>query len=471
MRQATIRSLILVLVFRLTEQSFVFEEGGEEDEGSTNEFDLDTSVRVRDGERSYEVLKSEAPFYGVCWLNALDSLHVACKQLDDDTQARLGLAFANCFLEKIGGRTYPCSAGLQMQECTKNMDDRAFQAYTQFFTHTQSICFFLSNQLWQARAEKTISRLSSASSHVAQRLEKLQSLQQQSIQTQVQLNEELSGSRAALLEFEQTLRDKHSIEHEILIRFLEMRDFLLTEVSKFYSIGFYCFSLLMFYLMTTPTRTKDARLWVFLILAVNVIVERFVVANILTESPGVFRELWILSVSIDDQIWMCRKAAILIALLLLLYFAVTFRDYAVMNHDLLNDIRKQNDEIKRLHELSLAQRSGPFAAMTNHCFSSDDSDSDSGDDVSEGEVAQLIRSAATEAPEPILASGATSELDDHMKAIVAVESVSPSRYNLRTRSATSNSIGLSSGKKTAVHQTKAVTESLAKNIFSSDEEY
>lgn len=463
-RNAAFYFLIMVLVVTMTDETFVFEDTGEEPVESVSHLELDTSGRVRDGERSYELLKSEAPFYGVCWLNALDSLHVACKQLNDETQARLGLAFANCFLEKIGGRTYPCPPELQIKQCTKNMDDRAFQAYTQFFTHTQSICFFLANQIWQSRNERTISRLSSASYHVAERLEQLQNMQRQSIETQFQLNEELSGSRAALQEFEKTLRDKHSIEHEILIRFLEMRDFLLDEVSKFYSIGFYVVSVIVFYLLTTPTRTKDARLWVFLILAFNLVVERLVVSNILTESPGIFRELWMLSVSIDDHIWMCRKAALLIAFLVLLYFAVTYRDYAVMNHDLLNDIRKQNEEIKRLHELTLAQGGDRLAAMMNNCFSSDDSDSS--DDVSDEELAQLTEPVTALVHDSIVSQN--PDLNSQLKAIVAVESVSPCRYNLRTRSAQSTCF--SSGKKNGSRQTECGTKSFARNIFSSDEE-
>lgn len=63
--------------------------------------------KIEEGRRRYEVMKSEAPKYGACWTNAIQSLHVGCSRLNDDSQARMGLSFANCFLQKVGSKTYP----------------------------------------------------------------------------------------------------------------------------------------------------------------------------------------------------------------------------------------------------------------------------------------------------------------------------------------------------------------------------
>lgn len=445
------------------------EEDAKESLPQTGHLELDMREKVRQGEKSYEMLKSEAPLYGACWLNAMDALHVGCKHLDEDVHARLGLLFANCFLEKIGDKTFPCPPTQPVVACTAHMDERGFQAYTQFFIHTQSICFFLANQVWQSRAEHTIGRMTSASHQVAERLQRLQSLQQKSIDTQMQLNQELGASKTALKDFEQTLRDKQSMEQEILIRFLEMRDFILNEVSKFYAIGFYCGSIMFFYMLTTPVRTKEARLWTFLVLAFNLLLERLIVSNILSDEASLVRELWIISNNIDDHIWMSRKAGLIIAFIVLLYFASTYKDYTLLNNVLLNDIRKQNEEIKRLHEISLTQKSdmAEISTMMQSFMSADESSTNSEEEVSDGEVCALVKESSP--PELYTAVAQTLAVEPQMKAIVAVESGSR-RYDLRARSPPTYAVRSLTGRRTGSYRKLATSDSFTKNIFSSDED-
>jgi hypothetical protein len=49
-------------------------------------------------------------------------------------QARLALAFANCFLDKSGLKTYPCCKECDVSDCLEGIDTNAFTAYTNFFT-------------------------------------------------------------------------------------------------------------------------------------------------------------------------------------------------------------------------------------------------------------------------------------------------------------------------------------------------
>lgn len=112
------------------------------------------------------------------------------------------------------------------------MSDRAFNAYAQFFTHTQSICFFLANQVWQERTEDTISRLTSSSEKVVNGLEQMEDLQHKSLQSQALLNSDILDSRTVLEQFKRTLDEKSLIESQILSRFLEMKNFVLSEISK-----------------------------------------------------------------------------------------------------------------------------------------------------------------------------------------------------------------------------------------------
>lgn len=67
--------------------------------------------------------------------------------LNDEVQSRLALNFANCFLEKAGLRTYPCEPDTPISECLVNIDNNAFTTYSNFFTHTHNMCYFLQSQV------------------------------------------------------------------------------------------------------------------------------------------------------------------------------------------------------------------------------------------------------------------------------------------------------------------------------------
>ena len=106
-----------------------------------------------------------------CWREAVSRLNSTCKLLSDIEQSRLAVAFANCHLGKSARRTYPCTDSMTIEECTKDMDSVGFQTYTEFFTHTGHICYFLQSELWQERTENVITRLSDTSDEAVTKLE------------------------------------------------------------------------------------------------------------------------------------------------------------------------------------------------------------------------------------------------------------------------------------------------------------
>lgn len=61
----------------------------------------------------------------------------------------MALTLANCHLAKAGFDTYPCDDTMDIRDCLNPMkgDSISFNAYTEFFTHTQDICFFLQSQV------------------------------------------------------------------------------------------------------------------------------------------------------------------------------------------------------------------------------------------------------------------------------------------------------------------------------------
>lgn len=305
-----------------------------------------SAEKIEEGRRRYEVIKSEAPKYGVCWTNAIQSLYVGCSRLNDDSQARMGLSFANCFLEKVGSRTYPCSIDIEIKSCVRSMDDRAFNTYTHFYTHTQSICFFLANQMWQEATSDVVERLSHTSARVSDQLVQLQGMQEESIKRQGILNEEMRVSQGRLDSLGDALKEKQLIETEILARFMDVKGFILSEVSRVYSLGFYLFSIISVYLITTPVPTNPARFWILILFAANLAVERYIVSHALSP-PDSSRPIHDVSGRIDELTWVCRKGTCIISALVIFIFWITYKDYGQLNHVLLSQVHHQQKDLIR----------------------------------------------------------------------------------------------------------------------------
>ena len=130
------------------------------------------------GQSQYQELslKASLPKYGSCWLSALSQLSSTCSQLSEVTQARLALQFTNCFLGQAGQQEYPCHQDQEVASCLQNVDNNAFTAYSNFYTHTQNMCYFLKSQEWQEITDNTIHRLSSSSAKVAMEMEESHNL-------------------------------------------------------------------------------------------------------------------------------------------------------------------------------------------------------------------------------------------------------------------------------------------------------
>jgi hypothetical protein len=303
-------------------------------------FTTQSKQLYENGKQLFEVMSNQKEIYGICWQKAIEMLDTNCKRINDEIQSRLALAFTNCFLHKSGQNTYPCDSSLTIKDCIKHMNDRAFNTYTEFFTHTQSVCFYLSTELWQKNTETTIDKLSITSSKVSDRLEdasqqlkQLHGLQHKSIESQTLLNNELIAARNAMKEFKSSTNEQRFIVKEILDRFIKLQDFVLIEISYGYSLLFLVISMIVVYLMTTPSRTNEARLWLFIILIINLFVERLIASYSVDEQLG----LKSTSILINDRIWLSRKISLGLMLAVFVWFAITYKNYAFVNYNILNE--------------------------------------------------------------------------------------------------------------------------------------
>ena len=235
------------------------------------------------------------PKYSQCWTQALDNLENGCQRLSDDTQHRMALQFANCFLLKTGRVTYPCEKTDEISKCTQNMPSEAYSTYSQFFTHTQNMCFFLQAQVWQEETGNTINRLSNTSATVTQQLQEASELQGKMLKDQnmslenqgVLLNRGLELKKTLeessidvhrmLDDFKNSTKEQKIILFEVFDRMNSLQSLVMGEFTGFYSFIFYTLSILISYLLTSTPRTSGARFWLFVLMTLNIVFERLMV--------------------------------------------------------------------------------------------------------------------------------------------------------------------------------------------------
>eukprot|EP00092_Neocalanus_flemingeri_P040439 GFUD01044040.1.p1 GENE.GFUD01044040.1~~GFUD01044040.1.p1 ORF type:complete len:549 (+),score=224.27 GFUD01044040.1:102-1748(+) len=326
------------------------------------------STQLSHGQSQYQQLShlSTLPRYGPCWVSALSHLQSTCGQLSDSTQARLALQFANCFLAQAGQHVFPCQEGEEIARCLQNVDNNAFTAYSNFYTHTQNMCYFLKSQEWQEITDNTITRLSSSSAKVASEMEESHHLQkeiaigqQSSLEYQRQmaengtfLSQAIEASKGnvkdMLDEFRMSTIEQKTMIFEVFDRVSKLQNLVVSEVSWLYTVVFYSACLLVIYLVTATKRTADSRLWLFFILTANFGLERLVICWSL---PGAGENAALdLSQVVSDRVWMVRNMAIFISLVVLTVMAVRFRDLNLVNNSLLEEIKRQNLELKKSME-------------------------------------------------------------------------------------------------------------------------
>ena len=83
---------------------------------------------------------------------------------------QLSLSLANCHLRTSGRAEIACTASDDTRACLAGADAHAFHTYTEFFTHSDSLCFFLHSRQWRQRTQRTVDALASTSSDVVSAL-------------------------------------------------------------------------------------------------------------------------------------------------------------------------------------------------------------------------------------------------------------------------------------------------------------
>ncbi|XP_008560843.1 uncharacterized protein LOC103580740 [Microplitis demolitor] len=325
------------------------------------------------GEKEYLLLKAKSnlPVHGPCWHESLKQLKSNCDKLNDHEHSILALRLANCFLEDSGHVTYDCylsETESDRRKCINNMSDRAFGVYNEFYTHTIHICFYLNHELWQIETEKTFQNLYAASSKMTEQLVEASKMQGSMLESQkegLKLQNELlvngkelgtviqtsaDSVNTMVLDFKESSRNQQALLNEIFSYMRAFQDWIVGEVSWFQSIVYYTIACIICALFSSSKRTVDARITLFVLLSLNVTVERMLVQyNINVMSPED-------KIQLAYYTWGLRKIVLLLCVSILLYSYYSYRDEYMENHKVLRRIEK------KLH--SLQEPPQPFRYRT-----------------------------------------------------------------------------------------------------------
>lgn len=329
-------------------------------------YDSRQSIQQSEGKKQYLLIKSHSnlPEYGQCWTQAIQQIDATCAHLTDKTQASLALKFTKCFMDMSGGDAIGdielCH--IDDAECLRQLPERVFQAYTQFYTHTQNICFYLMHQVWHAETEQTINLLRTHSQSVSKQLEMAGRLQMNLLQQQreglkvqrelvkhgLNLSDALLESRGSLARLTEQFRNS-TIEHgrqlgDVFQRLAQLHNWFVGEYTFIEQILYYGMLLLVIVIFTTAKRSENCRFILFLVVTVNLTCE------CLLQKYHVSSEHFIedMQIVLFKRLWILRKIFMAIMIGIYVTLSILYVDSQRMSLNLLQKIHDQNTEVLRL---------------------------------------------------------------------------------------------------------------------------
>lgn len=273
-------------------------------------------------------------------------MNEGCKHLSEESQSDIALHITNCFLEMSGHKTYNCEHDKKRNLraiCISDMSDRAFNVYTEFYTHTHNMCWFLRGQIWQEKISENTWKVGKQLELTALNQDNLLKAQQESLEMQARMlkhGQNLENVLESLHEASQAHRDVLMMLSKSVTN---LQSWIIGEVSWIDSVVFYVISVFVTFLLTSSQKTLSSRVPISVLLFLNFVLERIICSFISSDSD----DLNILSVymKIYDFVWYSRYAFISLAIITFLYNSVHHKDIHLKNNEILKKIHSQNASI------------------------------------------------------------------------------------------------------------------------------
>ncbi|KAM6982129.1 uncharacterized protein LKV04_012807 [Tautogolabrus adspersus] len=302
------------------------------------------------------------PRYGECWARALDHLDTRCRDLTSESQSRIALSFTLCHLSSSGRDIPSCPEGSEVSRCTGVMDDVAFNTYTEFFTHTHSMCHFLQSEAWQSRAESTMYRLTESSAGVAEQLQSTRQMAEELIDAQgaalqaqqeilnngeelrVTLKDSTQGLRAVFSELSSVSREQQVALSELFNRVTFLQSFLLMEAHSLSSCCYNAAALCTSFLITSTQRSSRARLALLSLVCLNFYLERKIYQYVINSDHPEHTHMELVSVYVS----VLRRVMVCVGFCVLLCVCVRYRDPVQQSLQVLQQLRETQRSLQEV---------------------------------------------------------------------------------------------------------------------------
>ncbi|KAG7268747.1 hypothetical protein CRUP_034581 [Coryphaenoides rupestris] len=121
-------------------------------------------MTVADEKFLVEVKQMDLSPLGSCHYKVIAQLKSTCESLSEEQLAKVGVRLYNCQAQVEGRRTYPCSEGMTIKECTAEMDSDTWTAYHVVSNRVRSVCYSTRQLGFRRKAELTVNALISTAS-------------------------------------------------------------------------------------------------------------------------------------------------------------------------------------------------------------------------------------------------------------------------------------------------------------------
>ncbi|CAH0563656.1 unnamed protein product [Brassicogethes aeneus] len=303
---------------------------------------------IEQGKAQYQLLKERGslPRYGDCWKRAVEHVNDGCRHLSEDTQSDIALHITNCFLEMSGHETYNCELDKKPNLrgiCINSMSDRAFNVYTEFYTHTQNICWFLRGQIWHETISENTFKVGKQLEVSSKTQQQLLKTQQESLELQEKMLKHGKFLEAVLEDLYISVRAHQELLNVMSESLSRLQTWIVGEISWIDSIIFYISAILFILLLTSTKRTSESRLTLFLLVFLNFASERFlcVFVRYFYSEPNID----VFYIHIYNSVWYLRYCMVFLSVVVFAYKFYHHKDLTEQNNDLLRKLSKKNDNI------------------------------------------------------------------------------------------------------------------------------
>ena len=253
-----------------------------------------------------------------CHARAVRELETECDELDQESKSRLAFQLTVC-QQAIHGNipASPCLPHKQLRSCLDSLNDRDYQLYTDFLTHTDSICLFLQNQEFEKHTKQMLNRLADGAHFARQQLELLADMSatlakdtgtilttsnglaedfiKHSESTKLAYESVQKAKEEALTGLDHLATDLAALEYnsqgikallDTVVMYQQRSDAaLITLIGRSYTMNdiIYYGSFFLAVILSGMSRwTAGARGPLFLLMVLNIAIERFIIEKILS---------------------------------------------------------------------------------------------------------------------------------------------------------------------------------------------